>query len=377
MKTRIGFDMRMAGEGFGIGHYAIDLMKALLRRNHPQFQYILFFDRMFSREAFEYFRSLSAECRLVNARYYSLEEQYRLPKILKSERLQLVHFPNFNAPILYSKPFVVTIHDLIHHHFPGTKLSHIFHRAAYRAIISHSARNARKIIAVSEASKSDIINLLHVPDAKIQVVHEGVSEIFKQKLPPEQIERVKRALGISSSYILFVGVWRRYKNLGLLSRVFDRLREEGHDLQLVLVGTMDKNYPLVKEEIYSIRNSKSIVATGLVSSENLQALYQGASCLVNPSLLEGFGLPMIEAQASGLPVASSDIPVAREILGHTAAYFDPRSEVSAEHAISRLLSDQAFSAGLAAAGRANVPRFSWDKCAKETEDIYEAALKSF
>ena len=366
--------MRMAGEGFGIGKYALDLFSALLKRKND-FKYVLFFDKNFNSGEYEKFKNLGADCRLVSAKYYSFGEQVNLPRILNQENLDLVHFPNFNVPVLYRKKFVTTIHDLIHHRFPGNKKKNFLYRLAYRFIIWRAAQSAKKVIAVSKSTKSDIIKLLGTKAEKVEVVYEGVSNIYRRGVGYNQIESVKTKLGIVKPYFLFVGVCRRYKNLEFLAEAFAKWsRKIGNKYQLVLAGAVDKNYPEVAKRVHNLLNPQILIAPGKVSDEDLSALYSGSDGFINPSLSEGFGLPYLEAQSSKTPVICSDIPVAREILGNSVLYFDPYNIESLINVLDELSNNNSLRQRLVELGMNNVSAYTWDKAAEATELVYKKAL---
>lgn len=371
-KFRVGIDMRMAGEGFGIGRYITELTLELLRKkNHD---YILFFDEHFSKPAYTNFSQIHADCKLISAKYYSLEEQVFFPFILKNEHLDLIHFPNFNVPIFCPVPYVTTIHDLIHHRFPGRKKRNILHRIAYRAIIRNAVRSAAKIIAVSQVTKNDIIKLLDISPEKISVIYEGVSADYQKGTSPENDRRTLAQFGILKPYVLAVGVWRRYKNFPFLASAFADVKNKLRlPHQLVIIGEEDKSYPEIKQQT-SGRFSGTLLAPGKVPAFALPALYRSASCFVNPSLSEGFGLTTIEAQACGTPVLASDIPVSKEILGDSALFFDPQNAQSLSGALQKVLTQESDRQALGEKGYLNSQNYRWKKAAQETEHLYQQIL---
>ena len=374
MKKRIGIDMRMAGEGFGIGKYITELASALIKRK-SEFEYVLFFDKNFSAEAYNKFSKIHPHCRLIAARYYSLEEQIKLPAILSRERLDLVHFPNFNVPLLYPGKTVITIHDLIHHRFSGKRKKNFLYRWGYRTVINLAARKALQIITVSSASKNDIIRLLGISPEKVSFIYNGLAENFKPDLDLNKIETVKRKYKISKPYLLWVGVWRKYKNLPLLSQAFELVqnRLQGQ-LQLVLVGEEDGNYPEIKPLILKNRYSKDIIAPGRILEPDLIALYSGALAYISPSLLEGINLPALEAQACSAPLIASDTSVAREIFGDSAMYFDPREPQQLIERILEIFRNSALRQAFRKKANENSLKYRWEKTATETEGIYRKIL---
>ena len=176
--------------------------------------------------------------------------------------------------------------------------------------------------------------------------------------------------GISKKYILYVGVWRRYKNLPMLSKAFNRLREQGLDFELVLAGEQDPFYPEIVDQVTRSTYHESIKILGRVSDENLKLLYNAATLFVLPSLMEGFGLTALEAAACGTPIACSDIPTLREVLGQGAEYFDPNNLDNMAEVLVNLLRNENRLEELANLALSRAKHFSWKKAAEETILIY-------
>ncbi|OGE82178.1 MAG: hypothetical protein A3B10_02200 [Candidatus Doudnabacteria bacterium RIFCSPLOWO2_01_FULL_44_21] len=365
---RIGLDLRMLGGGSGIDRYITELTQQVLKLDRNN-QYVLFFRNA---ESAEGHKSFGQKIVIVDIPHYSLAEQFRLPAILNKEKLDLVHFPHFNVPIFYRKPFVVTIHDLTHTLFPGRKKSHFFHRLAYRLVFAHALSSAKKIIAVSAATKQQILDYYSVSAQKIEVVYEGFKSNFGMIDKQTAFEQVSKKFGITKPYILYVGVWRRYKNLPILSKAFEQLRSMGFELQLVLAGEIDQNYPEIRNQITDNRYHDSIIMPGRVSDEDLNLLYNAATLFVLPSLMEGFGLTALEAAACGVPIACSDIPTLREILGSGAEYFDPNNLRNIVDVLSGLLGNSKRLEELANLALSRSKHFSWKEAAAQTIKAYQS-----
>ncbi len=363
---RIGIDMRMAGTGEGIARYIEELARQLAVLDNVN-EYFLIYCEEFPISNFQFPKNFQKI--RVKSKYYSWMEQTYFIYELGKLHLDLMHFASFNIPIFYLGKFAVTIHDMIHHQFPGRKKSHYLHRLAYRTVIWTAVNRAEKIIAVSTATKKEIIKTLGIPAEKIVVIYEGASS---RLLPSENSAEILRQRNITKPYLLFTGVWRQYKNLPKLAESFDILRQEYKiDGQLVLAGKIDAFYPEIKQAVFSAKNSADIRALGFVSDEDLAALYKEAKIFVLPSLIEGFGLIGIEAQSAGIPVAASDIPVLREILGNGAVYFDPGSADDMAMKIFEIWKDSAVAESLAQKGRINAKRFDWKNSARDTLELYK------
>jgi glycosyltransferase involved in cell wall biosynthesis len=367
---RIGLDLRMLGGGSGVSRYVQELTTQILtidKRN----TYVLFFKEI-TAELDNIFRPFGHEMVATGIGHYSLAEQLRLPFLLSGYKLDLMHFPHFNVPLLYRGQFVVTIHDLTHTRFPGRKKSHLVHRLAYNLILTMAIRRAKKIIAVSNATKTEILEHFVDVAKKITTIYEGVSSDYKMLHKDEAFAEVSKKFNITKPFLLYVGVWRRYKNLPMLAQAFDKLSET-FDYQLVLAGEPDPFYPDIKEQVFSIKHKDRLRAVGRVSDKDLNLLYNAADLMILPSLYEGFGLTVLEAASAGTPVVCSDIPALREVMGQAAEYFDPNNLDNMTDVISQILEKPTRLEELANLGLRRVTHFSWKKAAEETINVYQNA----
>lgn len=370
---RIGIDLRMAGTGEGIGRYVEELVVNLSKQDREN-QYFLFFQDPFARKSFP-LHAPNFEKILTASLYYSLAEQVKFPRELARFKLDLMHFTNFNFPIFYRGKFVVTIHDLIHHFFPGKKKSRFFHRLAYRVVFCKAVRGASKIIAVSKNTANQIAQKFDIPKKKIATIYEGVNDKFFQSLPADEVLSVKKKYQLNKPYFLAVGVWRQYKNYPLLAQAFmDFKKETGLDYLLAIGGKIDPYYPEIGKAVTSQGGPEDIKALGYVPEDDLLALYRGAEIFVLPSLLEGFGLIALEAQASGAPVIASDIPVLREVLRDSAVFFPPRDSSRLQYCMAELARNPELRKKLSEAGLQNVQKFQWEQTAAETLNLYRETV---
>ena len=241
---KIGIDCRLWNES-GVGRYIRNLTEQLLiidRKN----SYVFF---VLSKDRKEILRSVQNDrFKIITAdiRWHTIEEQWRFPSILNKENLDLVHFPYFSVPIFYNKPFIVTIHDLILHHFPTGEASTLalplyqLKLLGYKSVISNGAKKAKKIITVSNATKAEIVDHLKVDPSKVVVTYEGVGINSRLKVKTSKL-KVK-------NYFLYVGNAYPHKNLERLIEAFnlvchpEALAEGSNDIKLVLVGKEDYFY---------------------------------------------------------------------------------------------------------------------------------------
>lgn len=370
---KIGIDARLYGTKHGgLGRYSENLIKYLEKIDSIN-QYFIFLQK----SNFDDYQPQNKNFRKVLADFkvYSFKEQLLFPFLLKKYKLDLVHFTHFNAPIFYVGKFIVTIHDLIISHYAdsrATTLNPIIYKIKvlfYRLTVRIVAKRSAKIITVSEYTKKDIIKLLHTDSAKIVVTYEGVD------LPQEShidCAKLKSDLGIKKDFLLYVGSAYPHKNLEKLVLAFEDVTAQNKNLQLVLVGQKNYFYNRLEKSIKDKKLSNDILLTDYLSDDELACLYKTAKLYIFPSLIEGFGLPPLEAQSYGLPVLSSSATCLPEILGDSVLYFDPNNTTELAQLIINTINNQDILADLKIKGLDNLKRYSWGKCALETVKQYQS-----
>jgi glycosyltransferase involved in cell wall biosynthesis len=371
----IGLDLRLFGyQHGGIGRYCRELFPGILELDKNNKYFLFVNQKSFLDGELDVFKKFSdTEIITTNIRHYSLGEQLSFCRLLNKYNLDLVHFPNFNVPILYKKPFVVTIHDMVHHKIGGAKKSHFFHFLAYKKVILNAAVKAQKIITVSQTSKNDIAKLLQINQDRINVIYEGSS--LNPDVSESLVDKVKKSYLISRPYFLFVGVLERKKNLVNLTRGFDYfLQKYKADMDMVVVGKSDAHYPEIKHHALDIKYSNHLVFTGSIDDSELRALYRGAYAFVSASLHEGFGLPGVEALGFGLPLLVSNTAVFNEIYDNSAIYFNPLDPEDIGEKMNLLVRDGQFYEQLQEKSFQRSQLFDWSKAAQETLDIYREVI---
>lgn len=366
---RIGIDMRMASEENGIGRYGLELVRKILALDSEN-TYTLFVRDLAKFKSYKDFDK--AELVLADIPHYSLDEQTKFNDLISKYNFDLFHFLNFNVPIFYRKPFVVTIHDLIHHKMPGTKKGRLLHRLAYRLIMRHAVFNSKGIVTVSNYSKRDIAETFSVDPKKIAMIYEAANPV---PITDSDVNQVLQKFALNKSYVVFVGVMERKKNIINLTHAFDILKEQfGLNIQMVLAGKADSHYPEVIEEAARIKYRKDLIITGVVTDKEKYALYKGAQAFVSASLFEGFGLPGVEAMSLGVPLIVSNTEVFNEIYDNGAIYFDPNNPEDIAQKINLLLSDKKYREMVANNAYLRAQYFSWEKCAEETVKFYKKVV---
>ncbi len=376
---RIGIDARFFGiKQKGLGRYTQKLIEKLenvsIESGGFDCEYLIFLKK----ENFEEYQPRSANFKKVLADYhwYTFAEQIYFPMTLYRHKLDLVHFPHFNVPILYLKKFVVTVHDLTLLHFPTVKNSTLhpaFYRLkflAYRMVIWLAILRSERIIAISRFTKSDIIlNYGASVAKKISVIYEACEDYCM--FSPKNAKEILPEYGIIKPYLIYVGNAYPHKNLERLVLAFGKLLKEKKDIQLVLVGKEDYFYARL-QGIVNDNCIGSVIFLYSISDYELDVLFHYSIASVFPSLYEGFGLPPLEAMSKGVPVISSNHSCMREVLGESACFFDGENVDAIIAAMKKIIDDDDLRRELVQRGYSQVKKYSWKKMAQETMAVYES-----
>lgn len=293
-----------------------------------------------------------------------LWEQVVLPVQVRRLRLDVLLNPGFTAPFLACCPNVTVFHDLQHKRHP--EYFRWFELPFWRFFLYWSARRSRRIIAISEATRADVVHYYRLDGARLDVVPHGVEDVFFEigrERRPDQLERM----------ILCVSTLHPHKNLDRLVRVFKRLHERHPQFRLVIAGMQGFQTAAVEGAIAACNLADHVTITGWIPRSELLDLYRRAWAFVFPSLFEGFGLPVLEALACGVPAAVSDIAPIRDIAGSAALRFDPYSEEAMLDALLRLIDDEPLRRQLCAQGPVRAAAFSWRAAAQQTLRVLEQA----
>jgi len=368
---RIGIDARFFGPlETGIGRY-VERLVTHLAAIDTQNEYVLFLRQ----RGYDWWQPPNERWTKVLAdhNWYGFAEQRHMPGLFRRAKLDLLHVPHFNVPLLTRSKFVVTIHDLILDEFPterATTLEPLLFSIkfrAYQASVRHAVHGSRAIITVSEHSKQRLIESFKAPAEKVAVTYESVDPLPHAVPFQTLVEH-----GVRRPYILHVGNSYPHKNLDRLIAAVDLVSRRAIDFQLVLVGKDDYFSKRLRLEVER-RQLKNVLFYGFAADQELSSLYQHAQAYFFPSLSEGFGLPGLEAMQAGTPVYAARASCLPEVFGSGASFFDPLDPTSIAQSIDGALHDTLLRQRLIAAGRERLTHYSWRRMAEQTLQVYEQA----
>jgi glycosyltransferase involved in cell wall biosynthesis len=364
--VRIAIDARKLHD-YGIGTYIRNLLRHLGRLDHET-EYVVLCreeDCEAADQFGENFRPVIA-----SSAPYSLREQLQIPMRLRREGVELFHAPHYVLSPLTPCRSVVTIHDCIHLMFP----QYLPNRLAYgyaRTFLWSAARRSDRVLTVSETSKRDIMRLLGMDAGRVVVIPNAIDERFWTVPSEEEVTRVRERFLLTDPFILYAGNIKPHKNLERLLEAFFRVRKRGlTDIRLLIIGDEISKYAVLRRTVHRHNLHKHVRFLGFVPDATLAVLYRLASAFVFPSLYEGFGLPPLEAMASGTPVVTSNVSSLPEVVGDAAVLIDPYDADAIADGIHRVLTEPALREGLRARGLARAREYSWERSVRQIRDIY-------
>lgn len=370
---KILIDARLYGlENAGLGRYSLNLVRELAKIDRKNSYFILLKEK--------YFKEVSLpgswQKILADFGHYSLAEQVKIPKIVKSVKPDISHFLHFNVPTTLGTRFIVTIHDMLMHKQRGlsaTTLSwpaYFLKRIGYKLVFKKAILGSIKIIVPSQFVKNEIVNYYKVKEDKVAVTYEGSDESLISK-PGKR--GVLKKYDIDAPYFIYAGNAYPHKNLARAIEAVVDLNKNSQEKVLFVIASARSVFGQRLEKLVSRLGAYGQVKLlGFVPDDELGGLYQGAVGYLFPSLSEGFGLTGLEAMAAGTIVLVSDIPVFREVYKGNAIYFNPYDFSSIEKAMRDVISmDVSRRKEIIKNGQKFASRYSWDKMAKQTLKVYE------
>jgi glycosyltransferase involved in cell wall biosynthesis len=364
--VRIGIDARKLHD-YGIGTYIRNLLRELARLDHTtEFVLLCRPEDAGMLGAFgENFRAV-----VERAGNYSIAEQFKVPLTLRREGVTLFHAPHYVLPPLVRCRSVVTIHDCIHLMFP----QYLPNRAALsyaRSFMKMAANRATRVLTVSESSKIDIMRFFGTDSSKIDVIYNAYDRRFGAEPLEEEVVRVRERYQLHEEFVLYAGNVKPHKNLDRLIDAFHIVRSRGLDhLRLVMIGDDISKYSSLRRAVHRYQLHKYVRFLGYLPEETLAVMYRLAGVFVFPSLYEGFGLPPLDAMASGTPVVTSNVSSLPEVAGDAAALVDPYDPEAIADGIYRVLTDVDLRSDLRRRGLARAKQFSWETSVRRVREIY-------
>lgn len=377
---KIGIDARFYGEA-GPGRYVGELLRNLEKIDREN-DYLVYLKRS-NFHAYEP-QNPRFKKELADFNWYGFSEQLLFPFKLYRRNFDLVHFTQINVPLLYFRPFVVTVHDLILHEFSterGNWLKRLLYRLKkipYFLVFYHAVNRSRKILVPSQTTKEDLLKHYPIDPNKTRVTYEAVDHYPSSDDVKDQIEVLEK-YGIKKPYLLCLASFYPHKNIRRLVEAFKSLKDRRvFGGQLVLVGKESDFSRMLRswveqEKIAGVNFPGFLSPQGYLPDSEVEVILANAHVYVQPALKEGFGLPPVEAMVFGVPTIVSDIPAMREMCAEAALYFNPLKVEDLVSQIDRLLIDEPLRDDLVKKGLENVKRFAWVSMAKQTLEVYKKA----
>ena len=286
---------------------------------------------------------------------------------IEPARSTLYHATEHLLPRIRCKS-VLTVHDLIFERYPQhhTLRNRIFLKLAMPRFVAA----ADAIIAVSKQTRDDLVLHYRTAPTKVHVIYEGIDPTFRPAAAAD-VERVRGCYSPERPYLLMVGTLEPRKNHLLAMRALARLKADGRNLQLLIVGGKGWMFEPIRAQVNALGLEADVTFAGHIPDADLPPLYSGAVCLLQPSLFEGFGFPVLEAMACAAPVICSNVSSLPEVAGDVALLIDPLDEAALAAAIVRVLDEPGLATQMRRLGPAHAAQFTWQKCALKTLELYQ------
>lgn len=368
MKKYILIDARLYGpKHTGIGRYTKNLLKNLTQQ--PDFNKYTYSLLVYPELIKEIKLDLGDNFKLIptSIKHYSLKEQLFLPFIINKLNPDLVHFLHFNKPILYFGKSVITVHDLIKHFFKGkettTKNGTLYWIKYYLYLtVTYINIKLNTLIVPSNFWRDYIIKNFHIQPNKITTTYEAVDPKFTKIFLPISLKH--------DNYIIYTGNLYPHKNIDIIFEALKKLP----DIKLKIISARSYFTNKIENKIKKLKIEKQVIVLGFLPDEEFAGVYQKAIALVHPSLMEGFSLTGLEAMALNCPVISSNSSCLPEIYGDSVLYFNPTNSDQLIENIKQLNTSSSLRQNLIKRGASQIKKYSWDKTAKETLQVYSHLL---
>ena len=372
---RIGIDAQsLEGQRTGVGRYLSELLNRFEKLAKPQVEFFLYFRKEIPNDIRQnaHFRSKILP-KVLGRSSRAFFMHRAIPAAFRKDMINTGFFPEYIAPLFLSTPFVLTLHDIVYAARPEFYFwPSLFDRWLLGKVSRHAAQKARIILVPSEFTKGEVVRIFNIPESRILVTSEAAGEDFSPHIQHDDTAIVER-LGITSRFILFVGSVFTRRNLPACIAAFTTAARKIPDLQFLIAGR-NRTRPFIDIDALALETNQTlgrhaIVRVPFISPKNLPSIFRKASTLIWVSEYEGFGLPILEAFASGCPVITSKNGSLAEVAGEAALFVKNPSDANAMvNHIERVLTDESLRHDLAIKGEERARIFSWDTCAKITLD---------
>ncbi|MBU0952733.1 MAG: glycosyltransferase family 4 protein [Elusimicrobia bacterium] len=355
---RIGIDCReLTGRLTGISRILINLLRYISENDSPN-EFVLFGNQK-TKFDYDFLKNAKFDKKVINSNIAFLWDQFQLKNALVENKVDLFYSPYYKMPVFTKIPSIISLLDLTY--FVVEPYSNkLFYNMYLKFLIKMVSGKAKKVITCSEYSKRDIVNILGIPEQKIEVIYLGISERF-QPAGQNEITSLKSRYNLEKKYILYTGNKNEHKNLNRLVSAFNLLPDDMKSrYHLVLAGVDQHHYKV-----------DGVKALGHINDDDLPILYSGAHLLVIPSLYEGFGLPALEAMACGCPVISSNTSSMPEIFGSAPLYFNPFSTLDIKNRMVEVLDNEALASEMRQKGFERVKIFTIENMSKKFIKVFE------
>jgi len=314
---------------------------------------------------------------------YPLWEQFKLPRIAKAYKCDILHCTSNTAPYLNKIPLITTLHDIIY--MEGSLLKLLINKASlyqkfgnlYRRIIVRKVvKNSRHLITVSNFEKENITSFFKLKNKNIHAIHNGVNQKFRIKVDSNHLAKVKTKYKLPNNYLLHIANKDPRKNTKRILIAFNKFSKTAPiKHKLLMLGCKDADLKIVLNEIGALDLYKNIILTGYVSDEDLPVIYYLSKLFLFPSLREGFGIPIIEAMACGVPVITSNTSSMPEVAGDAAHIIDPNKTEEIYNGMIKIISDDKYKKELIQKGLIRSKQFSWNSMASQVLELYKHLYK--
>ncbi|MES2829887.1 MAG: glycosyltransferase family 1 protein [Bacteroidota bacterium] len=370
----IGFDGKRAANNLtGLGNYSRFVISQLVK-SHPQNQYFIYTSKIKDYPQINVFLKLKGIALKLKKTKLPLWRSLGIKKQLIEDKLDLYHGLSHEIPMGLGTilPAIVTIHDVIFLLFPNN--FGVIDRIIYKFKLGYACKSADHIIAISERTKQDIIQFFNVDEQKISVIYQSCDDIFKVPANQDLKEEVKERYQLPENYILTVGTIEKRKNLVTLISALSKTKT---DYKLIVVGKMTSFIAEVNAEIVRLNLQSRVIFLQDVSFNDLPSIYQMAEVFIYPSIYEGFGIPIIEALYSGIPVVAASGSCLEEAGGAYSIYVNPHDADGFAKALNGIINNPEVKSKMVANGLIHVAKFDNEKLSDQMMETYKQTITNF